>query len=128
MCFLLSRLQEPACLPQIRWIFCCVDQSTKQHLVRHPSGTILWIVGTQMCEEIKKLPCDFFRLTAYVAKVFAMANSLVAVPDNMICDAVKYLILFTQQPDGRFKELGNMIHGEMIVRFPPHFICIAKKD
>ncbi|TWW59519.1 Complement C3 [Takifugu flavidus] len=53
-------------------------------------------------------------LTAYVAKVFAMANNLVAVPDNMICEAVKYLILNTQQPDGMFKELGTMIHGEMI--------------
>lgn len=76
----------------------------------------LGIKGTQMCEEIKKLPCDFFRLTAYVAKVFAMANNLVAVPDNMICGAVKFLILHTQQPDGTFKEVGTMYHGEMMVR------------
>lgn len=86
------------------------------------------IIGTQMCEEIKKLPCGFFRLTAYVAKVFSMANNLVAVPDNMICEAVKFLILKTQQPDGMFKEVGTMIHGEMIVRFPSHFIFIVKKD
>eukprot|EP00066_Takifugu_rubripes_P006969 XP_003972135.1 PREDICTED: complement C3-like [Takifugu rubripes] len=53
-------------------------------------------------------------LTAYVAKVFAMANNLVAVPNNMICEAVKYLILNTQQPDGMFKEVGTISHGEMI--------------
>lgn len=45
-----------------------------------------------------------------------MANNLVAVPDNVICDAVKFLILNTQQPDGIFKEVGQMYHGEMIVR------------
>lgn len=78
--------------------------------------------------KIKKLPCDFFRLTAYVAKVFAMANNLVAVPDNMICGAVKFLILHTQQPNGMFKEVGRIIHGGMIVRFPARFIFIVKKD
>ncbi|XP_047199325.1 complement C3-like [Hippoglossus stenolepis] len=53
-------------------------------------------------------------LTAYVTKVFAMANSLVAVQSNVICDAVKYLILNAQQPDGVFKEVGNVYHGEMM--------------
>ncbi|XP_068606604.1 complement C3 [Brachionichthys hirsutus] len=53
-------------------------------------------------------------LTAYVVKVFAMASSLVAVPDNVICDAVKFLILKAQLPDGMFKEVGKVYHGEMI--------------
>ncbi|XP_027138175.1 complement C3 [Larimichthys crocea] len=53
-------------------------------------------------------------LTAYVAKVFAMASSLVAVQSNTICDAVKFLILKAQQPDGVFKEVGKVYHGEMI--------------
>ncbi|XP_077380302.1 complement C3-like [Festucalex cinctus] len=52
-------------------------------------------------------------LTAYVAKVFAMAYPLVAVQRDVICDAVKFLILNAQQPDGMFKEVGNLIHGEM---------------
>uniref|UniRef100_A0A672FF16 Complement C3-like n=1 Tax=Salarias fasciatus TaxID=181472 RepID=A0A672FF16_SALFA len=39
-------------------------------------------------------------LTAYVAKVFAMAHGLVAVQEEYICDAIKYLILNAQQPDG----------------------------
>ncbi|XP_035763650.1 complement C3-like, partial [Neolamprologus brichardi] len=52
-------------------------------------------------------------LTAYVAKVFAMAHHLVAIQDNVICDAVKYLILRGQQPDGVFKEFTAVIHGEM---------------
>ncbi|XP_033961667.1 complement C3-like [Pseudochaenichthys georgianus] len=53
-------------------------------------------------------------LTAYVAKVFAMANSLVAVQSPHICEAIKFLILKAQQPDGLFREVGRVIHGEMI--------------
>ncbi|CAB1443447.1 unnamed protein product, partial [Pleuronectes platessa] len=53
-------------------------------------------------------------LTAYVTKVFAMASSVVAVENNVICDAVKFLILNAQQPDGVFREVGKVSHGEMI--------------
>ncbi|XP_077574394.1 complement C3-like [Stigmatopora nigra] len=53
-------------------------------------------------------------LTAYVAKVFAMSNQVVAVQRNVICDAVKFLILRAQQPDGLFREVGKVAHGEMI--------------
>ncbi|XP_073327894.1 complement C3-like [Pagrus major] len=53
-------------------------------------------------------------LTAYVTKVFAMATNLVAVQNNTICDAVKFLISNTQKPDGSFREVGTIIHGEMI--------------
>uniref|UniRef100_UPI003AAF2771 complement C3-like n=1 Tax=Centroberyx gerrardi TaxID=166262 RepID=UPI003AAF2771 len=53
-------------------------------------------------------------LTAYVAKVFSMANKLVAVENNIICDGIKFLILRSQQPDGVFKEVGKVYHGEMI--------------
>ncbi|KAM8843649.1 complement C3-like [Synchiropus picturatus] len=53
-------------------------------------------------------------LTAYVVKVFAMAERLIPLKNSDICDAVKYLILEAQQPDGMFKEIGTVIHGEMI--------------
>ncbi|XP_059191588.1 complement C3-like isoform X1 [Centropristis striata] len=53
-------------------------------------------------------------LTAYVTKVFAMANNLVAIQREHICDAVKFLILNAQQPDGMFREVGTVAHGEMI--------------
>ncbi|XP_061625502.1 complement C3-like isoform X1 [Phyllopteryx taeniolatus] len=53
-------------------------------------------------------------LTAYVAKVFAMSNQVVAVQKDVICDAVKFLILRAQQPDGMFREVGRVAHGEMI--------------
>ncbi|XP_061130030.1 complement C3-like isoform X2 [Syngnathus typhle] len=53
-------------------------------------------------------------LTAYVAKVFSMSNQLVAVQRDVICDAVKFLILNAQQPDGMFREVGTVVHGEMI--------------
>ena len=45
-----------------------------------------------------------------------MANSLVAVERNVICNAVKFLILHTQQPNGMFNEAGKVYHREMMVR------------
>ncbi|XP_041789454.1 complement C3-like [Chelmon rostratus] len=51
-------------------------------------------------------------LTAYVVKVFAMAINLVPVSNNVICDAVKFLILNTQQSDGMFREVGRLYHAE----------------
>ncbi|KAE8300816.1 Complement C3 Complement C3 beta chain Complement C3 alpha chain [Larimichthys crocea] len=53
-------------------------------------------------------------LTAYVAKVFAMANSLVKVSNDSICEAIKFLISETQNHDGSFREVGSIIHGEMV--------------
>ncbi|KAK1890079.1 Complement C3 [Dissostichus eleginoides] len=53
-------------------------------------------------------------LTAYVAKVFAMANNLVAVPSPHICEAIKFLILRAQQPGGLFGEVGKVFHAEMM--------------
>uniref|UniRef100_A0A671XRD4 Complement C3-like n=1 Tax=Sparus aurata TaxID=8175 RepID=A0A671XRD4_SPAAU len=53
-------------------------------------------------------------LTAYVAKVFAMANNLVAVERNVVCDAVKFLILRALHPNGMFNEAGKVYHREMM--------------
>ncbi|XP_041641235.1 complement C3-like [Cheilinus undulatus] len=53
-------------------------------------------------------------LTAYVAKVFTMANRLVVVQRQVICDAVKFLILNAQQSDGRFREVGRVLDKTMI--------------
>ncbi|XP_072240558.1 complement C3-like isoform X2 [Leuresthes tenuis] len=47
-------------------------------------------------------------LTAYVAKVFAMAHKLMAVERSVICDAIKFLILKTQRPNGMFFEMGHV--------------------
>uniref|UniRef100_A0A3Q1CPP2 Anaphylatoxin-like domain-containing protein n=1 Tax=Amphiprion ocellaris TaxID=80972 RepID=A0A3Q1CPP2_AMPOC len=52
-------------------------------------------------------------LTAYVVKVLTMASSLVAVKSEVICDAVKFLIVNTQQPNGVFREVGGIYHREM---------------
>uniref|UniRef100_A0A3Q1IW90 Complement component c3a, duplicate 5 n=1 Tax=Anabas testudineus TaxID=64144 RepID=A0A3Q1IW90_ANATE len=52
-------------------------------------------------------------LTAYVVKVFAMANSLVPVQSEVICDAVTFLIHNAQQPNGMFGELGGVSYREM---------------
>ncbi|XP_052459483.1 complement C3 [Carassius gibelio] len=53
-------------------------------------------------------------LTAYVAKVFAMASNLVNIEGNVICSALKWLILHKQTQDGSFKEDSAVIHGEMV--------------
>ncbi|XP_033853803.3 complement C3-like [Acipenser ruthenus] len=43
-------------------------------------------------------------LTAYVVKVFSMASSLISVQEDMLCEAVKFLILKKQLPNGAFTE------------------------
>ncbi|CAK6976226.1 complement C3-like, partial [Scomber scombrus] len=52
-------------------------------------------------------------LTAYVAKVFAIAHSMAGIESHVICDAVKFLILHAQLPDGRFREVGQSIPGSI---------------
>ncbi|XP_033988377.1 complement C3-like [Trematomus bernacchii] len=54
-------------------------------------------------------------LTAYVAKVFAMANNLVAVDRAHICEAITFLIRKAQQPDGSFIEVDAVSSGLMMV-------------
>ncbi|XP_074836426.1 A.superbus venom factor 1-like [Carettochelys insculpta] len=53
-------------------------------------------------------------LTAYVVKVFAMSKKLVPIDNQVICGAVKWLILEKQKPDGVFQEDAPVIHGEMV--------------
>ncbi|XP_032868094.1 complement C3-like isoform X2 [Amblyraja radiata] len=53
-------------------------------------------------------------LTAYVAKVFAMARNMITIEPHVLCGAVRWLILNRQKPDGHFEEIGPVIHGEMI--------------
>uniref|UniRef100_A0A8C0HHX6 Complement C3 n=1 Tax=Chelonoidis abingdonii TaxID=106734 RepID=A0A8C0HHX6_CHEAB len=53
-------------------------------------------------------------LTAYVVKVFALAKKLVPIENQVICGAVKWLILEKQKPDGVFQEDAPVIHGEMV--------------
>ncbi|KFW92571.1 Complement C3, partial [Phalacrocorax carbo] len=53
-------------------------------------------------------------LTAYVAKVFAMAIKLVDIEPEVVCGAVKWLILEKQKPDGIFQEDAPVIHKEMV--------------
>ncbi|KAL6481998.1 hypothetical protein MHYP_G00100780 [Metynnis hypsauchen] len=53
-------------------------------------------------------------LTAYVAKVFAMASSLIPIQENVLCSALKWLVLKTQMPDGMFKESAPVSNGEMV--------------
>ncbi|XP_036419627.1 complement C3-like [Colossoma macropomum] len=53
-------------------------------------------------------------LTAYVAKVFAMASDLIPIQENVLCSALKWLVLKGQMPDGMFKEHAPVVHGEMV--------------
>ncbi|XP_072513378.1 complement C3-like isoform X2 [Salminus brasiliensis] len=53
-------------------------------------------------------------LTAYVAKVFAIANNLISIELNVICSALKWLVLRTQMADGMFQEDAPVLHWEMV--------------
>ncbi|XP_067258586.1 complement C3-like isoform X2 [Chanodichthys erythropterus] len=53
-------------------------------------------------------------LTAYVAKVFTMASENILIEDNVICSALKWLIINKQLADGSFKEDSAVIHREMV--------------
>lgn len=56
------------------------------------------------------------RLTAYVTKVFAMASNYISIPSEVLCGAIKFLILSAQQPNGRFIEVGYAMSGTVTVR------------
>ncbi|TEA33296.1 hypothetical protein DBR06_SOUSAS8010161 [Sousa chinensis] len=56
-------------------------------------------------------------LTAFVVKVFSLASNLIAIDSQVLCGAVKWLILEKQKPDGVFQEDGPVIHQEMIGGF-----------
>ncbi|XP_062395864.1 complement C3-like isoform X2 [Sardina pilchardus] len=53
-------------------------------------------------------------LTAYVAKVFAMTGDLISIEEKVVCEALKWLVLNSQMPDGIFKETFNVYHAEMV--------------
>lgn len=59
-------------------------------------------------------------MTAYVAKVFAMAIKIVDIEPEVVCGAVKWLILEKQKPDGIFQEDAPVIHKEMVVWWDPN--------
>ncbi|XP_058393971.1 complement C3-like [Diceros bicornis minor] len=52
-------------------------------------------------------------LTAYVVKVFSMASNLIAIDSQVLCGAVKWLILQRQNPDGVFREDAPVISQQM---------------
>ncbi|KAL6481993.1 hypothetical protein MHYP_G00100730 [Metynnis hypsauchen] len=52
-------------------------------------------------------------LTAYIVRMFSMADSLVRIDHGVICNAVKWLILNTQMPDGVFRELYSVSSSAM---------------
>ncbi|KFP86299.1 Complement C3, partial [Apaloderma vittatum] len=66
-------------------------------------------------------------LTAYVVKVFAMAIKLVDIKPEVVCGAVKWLILEKQKPDGIFQEDAPVIHKEMVVWLTA-FVVIALQE
>ncbi|XP_056311798.1 complement C3-like isoform X2 [Danio aesculapii] len=53
-------------------------------------------------------------LTAYVAKIFTMANELTSVNENVICSALKWLVYNKQLADGSFKEDTAVIRNEIM--------------
>ncbi|XP_042638258.1 complement C3-like [Orycteropus afer afer] len=52
-------------------------------------------------------------LTAYVVRVFSLAANLIPIDSEVLCGAVKWLILKKQNPDGVFQEDGPVIQQHM---------------
>uniref|UniRef100_A0A674EHH1 Complement C3-like n=1 Tax=Salmo trutta TaxID=8032 RepID=A0A674EHH1_SALTR len=53
-------------------------------------------------------------LTAYVAKVFAMANPFIVISEDVLCSAVKWLVMERQRPNGIFEESGKILTPSMM--------------
>lgn len=68
-------------------------------------------------ECVSDFACESLRLTAYVERVFTMASKLVTVEAQILCEAVKWLILEKQKSNGVFQEDAPVIHQEMMVSF-----------
>lgn len=45
-----------------------------------------------------------------------MARNLVSIETTVICNAINFLILRAQRPDGKFTEVGTMHQGGITVR------------
>ncbi|XP_029480838.1 complement C3-like [Oncorhynchus nerka] len=53
-------------------------------------------------------------LTAYVVKVFAMANPFIVISKDVLCSAVKWLVMERQRPNGIFEESGKIATPSMM--------------
>lgn len=45
-----------------------------------------------------------------------MASVYIHVPSDVLCGAIRFLILSAQEPNGRFNEVGYPMSGSMTVR------------
>ncbi|XP_053471313.1 complement C3 [Ictalurus furcatus] len=52
-------------------------------------------------------------LTAYVVKMFSLASDLIYIEENVICDAINWLITSTQDSEGRFFEVEYIYSSSM---------------
>ncbi|KAM5171778.1 venom factor-like [Mantella aurantiaca] len=53
-------------------------------------------------------------LTAYVVKVFSLAQELIEIDKGVLCNPLKWLMLETQKPDGLFAERFPVYQQEMV--------------
>uniref|UniRef100_A0A8C8SJ63 Uncharacterized protein n=1 Tax=Pelusios castaneus TaxID=367368 RepID=A0A8C8SJ63_9SAUR len=73
-----------------------------------------WVDALKTAEPYKDSLIDTLRLTAFIAKVFAMATTQVHLEHRELCGAVRWLVLEKQRSDGAFKEDTPVIHSEMV--------------
>ncbi|KAI5089751.1 complement C3-H1-like precursor, partial [Silurus meridionalis] len=52
-------------------------------------------------------------LTAYVVKMFSLADELVAINHKVICDAAEWLVTKTKSPEGMFTEVSSVGSSSM---------------
>lgn len=91
--------------------------SAPDHVKMVFKRNILWMID--IMNAALHFLISILRLTAYVAKVFAMASSLVPIESSVICNAVSFLIRKTQNLDGSFREIGRVYSPSMNVREDP---------
>ncbi|KAM5171776.1 A.superbus venom factor 1-like [Mantella aurantiaca] len=53
-------------------------------------------------------------LTAYVVKVFALAQEFITIDKDILCNSVKWIIREKQKPNGLFEENHPVYHQEMV--------------
>lgn len=107
------RLWKPAQLSKIGWFIPTLPQWRHKHMV---------FISTQVIASWFQAflnsfwYCFSFRITAYVMKVFSMANSYIIVSEKHLCGPLLYLLNNKQQPDGSFKEDNPVYTPSMTVR------------
>ncbi|CAB1344823.1 unnamed protein product [Coregonus sp. 'balchen'] len=92
-----------------------------------PVIATLYLDKTKQWEKVgleRRTEAVNFIKMAYVAKVFAMADPFITISGDVLCSAVKWLVVERQRPNGIFEESGTIWTPSMMVLF----VLLAKSN